>query len=106
MSVPIPPTLAPYAVQRSKQVVNAAPPLFISFVVLLATEMAIGISISVVEVLEIHIESIADVIKNPNARRRGDVPTVVKVASAIRRWRPEHSTAFARKNPPSNSKIR
>jgi hypothetical protein len=47
--------------------------------------MAMGISIKVVAVLEIHIDSIADVMRNPNANLRGEEPTVVKVASAIRR---------------------
>ena len=64
MSVPMPPTLAPYAVHSSKQVVKTPREATLFFSVRIATEMAIGINISVVAVLEIHIDNMAEVMRD------------------------------------------
>ena len=69
------------------------------------TDSAMG-SIMIVEaVLEIHMLNPAATAMNAPTNCRGRVPTRVSTLSAIRRCRPQRSTASAIINPPLNRKI-
>ena len=66
------------------------------------TETAMGRSISVVEVLEIHMLTNAAAIMNPATRPRASAPDRANTLSAMRRWRPQRSIARAITKPPKN----
>ena len=71
------------------------------------TARATGKSMSVVAVLEIHIESMAEAAMNPNTRRRLLVPPNARtMVRATRKCAPLFSIAVDRMNPPSNSNTR
>ena len=62
-----------------------------------------GIIISAVDVLEIHIEMKAVVSMKPNTIARGRSPTRASTLSAMRRCRFQRSMASAVNDPPSSS---
>ena len=68
-----------------------------------ATLSAIGIIISVVAVLEIHIESRAEATMKPPTRAAGREPNTFTTLSAIRACRFHFSMARATMKPPSRS---
>ena len=68
-----------------------------------ATLRAIGIIISVVAVLEIHIDNRAEATMKPPTRPTGLLPKVRTTLSAMREWRFHFSMARATMNPPSKS---
>ena len=70
-----------------------------------ATASTMGSIMATVAVFEIHIDKKAVVVMNPSMIILGDVPTRMRILSAIRRWRPECSTPMAIMRPPRNIKF-
>ena len=71
-----------------------------------STASATGSIISVVAVLEIHIDSSAVAAMKPNTSRRLlACPNSRTMPSATRRWAPEEAIAVDRMKPPSSSRI-
>ena len=74
-----------------------------SFCTASATFSAMGIIISVVAVLEIHIESSAAATMNPRIMALGREPKAATTLSAMRACRFQRSIASATMNPPSSN---
>ena len=101
MGVPTPPTLAEKAIPRSRGVARAGEGARSS------TARATGSSISVVAVLEIHMDSTAAAAIKPSTRRRllWD-PKACTMVRATRRWAPEWAIAVDKIKPPRRSRMR
>ena len=97
--VAIPPILAPYATDRSKNTEKRESDLSSMF---FKTAIAIGNIMSEVAVLEIHMLNKPVLNKNPNKIRAFDVPTIWIIASAICVWTFHFSSASDKTNPPKN----
>lgn len=70
------------------------------------TARPMGIIITVVAVLEIHMDKNAVAIINPRMRRFGVSPMTAMITRAILLWRCHRCMAKAMKNPPMNRKMR
>ena len=79
MIVPVPPTLAAYAMLSIIIISRFPDPLSISR----RTACRIGIIMTVVAVLEIHMDKKAVGIMNPSIKRRGEVPILRRIFKAI-----------------------
>ena len=98
MGVPMPPTLAAWAMPSSNGQARAGSSDFSK------TAAATGSSISVVAVLDIHMLMSAAAAMKPNTSRRLLPPPKARtIASAMRLWAPLFSSARARMKPPSSS---
>ena len=101
MGVPMPPTLAAWAIPSSKGMAS-----FGSFARSI-TASATGSSMSVVAVLEIHIDRTAAAAMKPNTSWRLLLPPkIFTIVSAMRRWAPLFAMAVERMKPPSSSSTR
>ena len=96
----MPPTLAAYAIPRSKGTASDLSPDFSR------TARATGSIISVVAVLEIHMLSTAEAAMKPNTRRRLlDPPKKLTMVSAKRLCAPLLAIAVDSINPPRSNNI-
>jgi hypothetical protein len=123
ISVPIPPIDAPYAIASIRQTAKfraSRPPTFIQssaaplwsspaprrwFFTRSTTEAPIGSIITAVAVLETHMLMRAVASMNPAINRRGLVPTIAIVTSAMRAWSPLRCMASPSIRPPANRKM-